>query len=225
MYQTTCAVTSGKNDFFYSGPAGLRQRGIFGILKLYFLDEKMKCELCHKAEAETAIRKELAGETRELYVCRPCAKKEALSHEAAGAAEAAPAAHADGPGALPALPLMGMILDAAFEIAGRAMSLAEPACPVCGILRNEYRKRSRLGCPACYEAFSKELDAAIFDLHRASRHVGKVPGKARNVRQREELEGRLGEAVKAQRYEEAIALRDQLRQLGGPDAEKKGGPA
>ena len=185
----------------------------------------MKCELCHKAEAETAIRKELAGEARELYVCRACAKKEALGKEADGPDGAAPAARADGPGALPALPLMGMILDAAFEIAGRAMSLAEPACPVCGILRSEYLKPSRLGCPACYEVFAKELDAAIFDLHRASRHVGKVPGKARNVRQREELERRLGEAVKAQRYEEAIALRDQLRQLGGPGAEKGGGAA
>ena len=183
----------------------------------------MKCEMCHKAEAETAIRKETAGEPQELYVCQACAKKEA--RQKASAAEpqppAPPAGATDG---MPPLPLMGMILDAAFEIVGRAMSLAEPACPVCGILRNEYRQRSRLGCPACYEAFSKELDAAVFELHRASQHVGKTPEKAKAVWQRKQLENKLDEAVKAQRYEEAIALRDQLKKLDGPEAEKRGGP-
>ena len=123
---------------------------------------------------------------------------------------------------MPPLPLMGMILDAAFEIVGKAISLAEPACPVCGILRNEYRKRSRLGCPACYEAFSKELDGAVFDLHRSLQHVGKAPVKAKAAWHRQQLEQRLDEAVKAQRYEEAIALRDQLKRLDGPEKKKRG---
>jgi len=189
----------------------------------------MKCEVCHKAEAATAITKEVGGEVQELYVCQACAKKEAASQEPpAGAAASAaqppqpPHGATDG---VPPLPLMGMILDAAFEIVGKAMSLAEPACPVCGILRTEYRKRSRLGCPACYEAFSKELDAAIFDLHRARQHVGKAPVKAEAAWRRQQLEERLEEAVKAQRYEEAIALRDQLKKLDGPEAGTKGGPA
>lgn len=183
----------------------------------------MKCELCHKAEAETAIRKHVAGESQELYVCQACARKEAQPQEPAAASE--PAVQPGGTDGVPVLPLMGMILDAAFEIVGRAKSLAEPACPVCGILRNEYRKRSRLGCPACYEAFSKELDAAILDLHRASQHVGKTPEKAKAFWRRKQLADKLEAAVEAQRYEEAIALRDQLRKLDGPEAEKEGGPA
>jgi protein arginine kinase activator len=200
----------------------------------------MKCELCHKAEAETAIRKEVAGETHELYVCHACAKREALPPEPAAAPAAAPAqkpAEQQGPEGLAALPLMGMILDAAFEIVGRAMNLAEPACPACGIQRHEYRKQSRLGCPACYEAFSRELDAAIFDLHRASRHAGKAPQRAKALWRRRQLQEKLDAAVKAQRYEEAIALRDELRGLDGPEktgagadgdargAGEKGGPA
>lgn len=178
----------------------------------------MKCEICHKAEAKTAITKEMAGETQELYVCQSCAKKEASS--TAQAPDDAPRASADPVGAgggMPPLPLMGMILDAAFEIVGRAMSLAEPACPVCGITRNEYRKRSRLGCPECYKAFSKELEAAILDLHRSMEHVGKAPEQAKALWQRQRIEHALEEAVKAQRYEEAIGLRDQLRKLGLPD--------
>ena len=36
----------------------------------------MKCELCHKADAETAIRRGEGDDADELYVCRACAKSE-----------------------------------------------------------------------------------------------------------------------------------------------------
>ncbi|MDR2848935.1 MAG: UvrB/UvrC motif-containing protein [Verrucomicrobiota bacterium] len=182
----------------------------------------MKCELCHKAEAETALQKETEGGTQEFYVCRACAEKEAQAKVSPEDRAPPPAPEADG---LAALPLMGMILDAAFEIVGRAMSLSEPSCPVCGIQRHEYRKQSRLGCPACYEAFSKELDTAIFEMQRASQHAGKVPKRAEALWQRKVLEEKLGAAVKDQRYEEAIALRDELRKLDAPAKDGKEGPA
>jgi protein arginine kinase activator len=184
--------------------------------------DKMKCEECHKAEAETAIRKEVAGEAQELYVCRACAEKAAMARTAAEKPEVVPQPAPEG---FSALPLMGMILDAAFEIVGRAITLTEPSCPVCGIRRHEYRKQSRLGCPACYEAFAKELDAAIFDLQRAAQHVGKAPLQAQALWQRRQLAEKLDAAVKAQRYEEAVALRDALRALDAPGQGGEGGPA
>ncbi len=170
----------------------------------------MKCEMCHKAEAETAIRKGVEADAQELYVCQACARKAARRDAAAGTQAPVPQSGSDG---MPPAPLMGMILDAAFEIVGRAISLSEPSCPVCGILRDEYRKRSRLGCPACYAAFAKELDTAVFELHRATQHVGKTPEKAKAAWQRQQLENALNDAVQGQRYEEAIALRDQLKKL------------
>ena len=36
----------------------------------------MKCELCHKADAETAITRQKDGEEEELYVCHACAAAE-----------------------------------------------------------------------------------------------------------------------------------------------------
>lgn len=179
----------------------------------------MKCELCHKADAETAVRRRAEGEEQELYVCQACARE---------ASVAAPEPHdASAPAvsdSLDALPLMGMILDAAFEIVGRAVNLSELTCPVCGITRSEYRKVSRLGCPACYEAFAKELDTAVLEMHRSLQHVGKTPEKARSMWQRQQLEHALSDAVKEQRYEEAIALRDRIRRLDQPE-ERQGGPA
>lgn len=178
----------------------------------------MKCELCHKADAETAIRRPVDGEEQELYVCRACARQDTGEERAQKEPAAADAA------ALAELPLMGVILDAAFEIVGRAIPAAEPACPVCGITRAEYRKVSRLGCPACYEAFAKELDGTIQEMHRATLHVGKAPLKAHAAQQRQQLVDALNEAIGGQRYEEAITLRDRLRKLDESEG-RAGGPA
>jgi protein arginine kinase activator len=120
---------------------------------------------------------------------------------------------------------MGMILDAAFEIVGRAMNLSEPTCPECGITRAEYRKASRLGCPSCYDAFARELESAVQELHRSLQHVGKSPSKAKAAWQLQQLQNELNEAVKGQRYEEAIALRDRIRRLGESEDVEGGHPA
>ena len=97
----------------------------------------MKCELCHKADAETAIQREVDGEVQELYVCQNCARQEAAPTAPPVSEEGQPTPEDE----MESMPLMGMILDAAFEIVGRAMNLAEPACPACGIMRHEYRKQ------------------------------------------------------------------------------------
>jgi len=173
--------------------------------------------MCHKAEAETVVHKTIAGEIRELFVCQECARMESRRD-----APHPPPPHSGGADGVSPVPLMEMILDAAFEIVGKSISLKEPACPVCGILREEYRKRSRLGCPACYEAFAKELESAIFDLHRARQHTGKTPEKAKSAWQRQQLLNALDDAVKGQRYEEAITLRDQLGKLDGGESAKGG---
>ena len=41
----------------------------------------MKCELCHKEDAETAIVLHEKDEERELYVCRGCAKRERMRRQ------------------------------------------------------------------------------------------------------------------------------------------------
>ena len=179
----------------------------------------MKCELCHQAAAELAIRKTVNGEELELYVCKTCAS-EPLHPENAAPGPSEPAGEGSPAGAAAALPLMGMILDAAFEIVGRAVAVSEPSCPACGITRAEYRKASRLGCPACYEAFARELESAVLELHRSLTHVGKSPAKARAAWQLQQLQSELAESVRSQRYEDAIALRDRIRMLGGDVAEE-----
>ena len=51
-------------------------RKLFGIIF-----NSMKCELCHKADAATAIVRGDGDEAEELYVCHACAKAERLRHQ------------------------------------------------------------------------------------------------------------------------------------------------
>ena len=41
----------------------------------------MKCEICHKRDAETALATAEGDEDNELYVCLECAKAERLKHQ------------------------------------------------------------------------------------------------------------------------------------------------
>ena len=80
----------------------------------------------------------------------------------------------------------------------------------------EFKAEGRLGCPRDYEVFQEVLEPLLMRIHRARRHVGKVPrhGATHKVQQAElmELRGRLRGAVEAEAYEEAAQLRDLIRQ-------------
>jgi len=47
----------------------------------------------------------------------------------------------------------------------------EPRCSFCGMPRSELRRGQRLGCPACYKAFTHEIALMIRDMHKGTRHV------------------------------------------------------
>ena len=161
----------------------------------------MNCEICHSADAETAIRKEVDGEARELFVCRKCAAHEALSsnHDAEILVEI----------------LFGAITEA-FDPPGRAQAhgggMTTP-CPACGMGHDEYRRRSRLGCAECYRHFARELEPLLRDMHQGRRHLGKAPAAFRATVARARLEEALAEAVAHQQFEKAAALRDQIGAL------------
>ncbi|MDD5707725.1 MAG: UvrB/UvrC motif-containing protein [Kiritimatiellae bacterium] len=164
----------------------------------------MKCELCHQADAEVAIKQAADGQVRELFVCQACARQ----------------AHGQSPENL----LVELLFGAAFN--SGAAEPTESRCPVCGFSRKEYRKRSRLGCAACYEHFARELAPVLRDMHRGSQHAGKVPHREHAAVETERIENDLRQAVETQRFEEAARLRDRLRALrAAAPAKETGGDA
>lgn len=118
------------------------------------------------------------------------------------------------------------------------------ACPSCGMTFEEFRQKGVLGCAHCYAAMEAQLGPLIERAHEgATHHVGKVPrrllkgettaaaeraarllGTMKDHQERIRLlRKQLAEAVGAEQYERAAAIRDELRRFGelpGPTAGK-----
>lgn len=96
-----------------------------------------------------------------------------------------------------------------------------PKCPGCGMTLEEFRKKGRLGCAQDYEVFRAHLNEVLERVHGASQHRGRVPasepatppasGRIEVLRQ--ELES----AIRAEAYESAARLRDEIRAIEDGD--------
>lgn len=104
------------------------------------------------------------------------------------------------------------------------------ACPSCRTTFAEFKQHGLLGCADCYKTFSKQLASLIERAHEGGvKHMGKVP-RAHNehdaeaaaaraelrarAQRLERIRAELDHAVRAEQYEKAAKLRDELRTLG-----------
>lgn len=98
-------------------------------------------------------------------------------------------------------------------------------CKDCGMTLSEFKKNGRFGCAKDYELFN--VGPTLEKIHGTSQHVGKVPKEQEDRKQAaikkavvaitEDLIARLkkqmDDAVKAENYEQAAKLRDEIRGL------------
>lgn len=167
----------------------------------------MECQFC-SAPATVHLTDIIHKKKRVTHLCEACAREKNLL--------SGPTEELHIPG------LLHLVL-------GQSSVPAKPAtpldltCPECGIPYAHFRAQGRLGCPHDYEVFRSLLEPLMERLqNNANRHEGKVPRRhalRRRAARRAELETRLRTAVAAERYEDAAAVRDQLRALEGADHE------
>lgn len=90
-------------------------------------------------------------------------------------------------------------------------------CPDCGMSLTEFRAKGRLGCARCYEVFAEHIDPLLERIHNASSHRGRLPRQstknADRAQRLDDLKRRLAEAVRAEDYEAAASIRDELKAL------------
>ena len=95
--------------------------------------------------------------------------------------------------------------------------LDQRSCPVCGVTFYEFRHAGRLGCPHDYVHFSEDLEPLIMNIHGATEHVGKSPQHGVRGTDHQtsliKLRREMKEAVEREDYEQASAIRDEIRQL------------
>jgi protein arginine kinase activator len=160
----------------------------------------VKCKSCSKPATVHITTIEKGGNKKVIHLCQACAEQQQLVKQQELN--------------LPAI-LQNMIGQ---HVGPLSDELAHLTCPECGMQFMEFRQQGRLGCPHDYEVFRSGLEGLLERIHRATRHVGKVPRRGADgaVEQAEilDLRRRLRVAVEAESYEEAARLRDILRLKG-----------
>lgn len=169
----------------------------------------MKCQNCDN-EATIHFKEVIGGETREIQLCEKCAAEKGFHL---------------------------VIEQNKLSIANQFIWMAENLypesgarvgsvqCPTCGVRYSQFARTGRLGCAACYSAFSVQLRQILRRVHGATRHHGKGPGQSeermRHRRGLEQLRQQLNRAVEREEFELAARLRDEIRTLeisGAPPA-------
>lgn len=149
----------------------------------------MKCEICHKHDAQTVwFRTAENGRQEELYVCHACAERERVFGQERGI-QVATMEEPDMP------PLSPEALGVPREMMGRGMQEAfeqlseklqemglTPAvlgsgetCKHCGMPLDEIRMASRIGCPKCLEQFRETIESMIEEAQGSIIYTGTPP--------------------------------------------------
>jgi protein arginine kinase activator len=200
----------------------------------------MKCDQCD-LEATVHELRVVGGKKVERHLCERCARKQGIAVQP----QAVPVAEM----LEKIIQQQASIPKVQPGAVGPARS---SVCPACGTTYAQFRETGLLGCPECYRAFEGQLGPLLERAHEGgSAHAGKSPRRASTGSPRaaahpeiaraaraeaqqaspeaaaariSALRAQLEEAVKAEQYEKAAKLRDELRNLetGGADA---AGPA
>jgi protein arginine kinase activator len=163
----------------------------------------MLCQACKKSEATIHLTEISNGKRAEMHLCQAWAVEQGIA--------------AKGQMSLNEL-LSSLLAAAPSDDVNYADLEADTVCPACGETLDQFRKDALLGCPDDYEVFEKVLAPLIEKAHDgATTHTGKVPQRAPHatVKQSKKLslKQQLAEAVKAEDYETAAKLRDEISEL------------
>ena len=105
----------------------------------------MKCQDCKQKEATVHFTEIMDEQVVKLHLCPGCAQARGIgSGSAISVGDLAPEASSPGEGT----------------------GNDEEPCPACGTTLKEFRKKGRLGCGRCYQAFEQALRPLLGALHR-----------------------------------------------------------
>ena len=159
------------------------------------------CKFCGQP-ATIHLTDILHQQKSEMHLCDACAKAKQILPDK-------PGAHFD---------LQGLVqLVMGQHDGSEPTSPGKLTCSECGLKYSEFRDAGRLGCEFDYDEFAGPLVTLLERVHRATDHCGKVPGRRRGTIALTRLKAELAAAISAERYEDAAALRDRIRQKVGAD--------
>ena len=168
----------------------------------------MLCTICKEKPATVHLTQIVGDKMQKLDLCEACAKAKGINDPTAFSL-----ADAD--------VLFGLGASQEIEQAAGGVELK---CPHCGFSQADFKKSGRLGCPECYKTFAEGLAGLLKTMHKGTRHVGKAPEALRATRENSDrmklLQKKLAKAIEAEDFEQAAALRDEIKRAG----ERASGP-
>ncbi|WP_334075738.1 MULTISPECIES: UvrB/UvrC motif-containing protein [Paenibacillus] len=167
----------------------------------------MQCQECGKRPATLHFTKIVNGEKTEFHICEACAREKG---------EMIPGTS----GGFSIHNLLSGLMEFQPGIHGPAAA-AKPKesirCEECGLTYSQFSKIGRFGCSSCYKYFNDRLDPLFKRVHGNTVHVGKVPKRAGGhlqvKRKLDDLRRELQYRILQEEFEEAAALRDQIREI------------
>ncbi|WP_410772583.1 UvrB/UvrC motif-containing protein [Fontibacillus sp. BL9] len=167
----------------------------------------MQCQECGKRPATLHFTKIVNGEKTEFHICEACAREKG---------EMIPGTT----GGFSIHNLLSGLMDFHPGVPGQSAASRQPEnlrCEECGLTYSQFSKIGRFGCSSCYKYFNDRLDPLFKRVHGNTVHVGKIPKRAGShiqlKRKLDDLRRELQSRILQEEFEEAAALRDQIREL------------
>lgn len=171
----------------------------------------MLCEKCGRRKSVLFYRENIDGKVNTFNLCAECADSMKRSGELEDFSAAL-----TGLG-YPLLATEDTVLREIPALTASPDAPQERICPRCGASLSDISASAGAGCADCYATFARELEPLLNTHEGRLSHTGAVPAgyRARRERARQAvtLRTELSIAVKEERFEDAAALRDQIRKL------------
>lgn len=159
----------------------------------------MKCDICGSRRALIHIQQIAGNEEININICEKCAKDKGLTinNKELGVS------------------LKNLLGN--FDQIKKAIESRDNAktCSECGNTIEQLKKTGKTGCPACYREFNKYISSFLKKTAGACEHRGKYPFRisilSRRIRQMDNLNLKLKDAVEGEKFEHAAYLRDRIK--------------
>lgn len=170
----------------------------------------MLCDNCKKNEATVHMTRVVNGKKSERHLCNACAKQQGEDFGGQGFMNFGPSLWDN-----------DFFTNDFFTNLLYPDSLLNPRqetrCSQCGMTFSDFNQTGKFGCDHCYEAFEVQIAPLVRRLQGSLNYEGRVPSRGTGVfktkHQIKRLRQELDKAVKAEQFEEAVRLRDEIKSL------------
>ncbi len=160
----------------------------------------MLCQICKQAEATVFFIEINEEDEHGIQLCEQCAQQKHLQEVLQRSAKI----------------IQKLWASLAQVHSGEDLKAASSPCPECGLTLARFKKTGRLGCGTCYDHFERFLSPWLRHFHHLDNHdKTRTTGHDQPLQPSaiDKLKAALNDAIEQERYEEAAAMRDQLRAL------------